>query len=163
MKIRRVLIPLDLSEASLQALDYAIDLAKAFRPEFIVLFVIQPVQLLEADSATYTVPALSVFEEQRRQARGELAAVVARAKKRGVRVRSVIEEGSPYGVILDAAKSRKADLIVMSTHGRTGASRVLLGSVAEMVLRHAPCPVLTVRSGAIRRESARKPRTARRE
>jgi nucleotide-binding universal stress UspA family protein len=104
----------------------------------------------------YSAPVspVKLLEEQRRAAKAELADLAARLAKRGVKVRTLLREGTPHRAIVDAAKQPGTDLIVMGTHGRTGMSRLLLGSVAELVIRHAPCPVLTVRGG-----KPRKPRT----
>jgi universal stress protein A len=158
MKVRRVLVPVDLSSGSLRALDYAIDFGKVFEPQFVVLFVLEPMQFAVDGQVQGTLP-VRVAQERRRRARAELAAVTQPIAARGIRVRGVVEEGSPHGAIIDAAKRLKADLIIMGTHGRTGMTRALFGSVAEMVTRHATCPVLTVRPDAIpkRRGGARRP------
>ncbi len=68
-----------------------------------------------------------------------------KAKQAGVRVRSLLLEGLPHERIAQAARSKKADVVVVGTHGRTGFSRFFLGSVASRVLAVSPCPVLTVR------------------
>ena len=69
-----------------------------------------------------------------------------RARKAGVRVTTILLDGAPHEQIPRAVRRTRADLLVIGTHGRTGLTKVLLGSVAERVLRLAPCPVLTVRS-----------------
>ena len=71
--------------------------------------------------------------------------MVARAQKAKARVKAVLLEGVPYDRIARVARSKRADLIVMGTHGRSGLSKFFLGSVAERVIALAPCPVLTVR------------------
>jgi nucleotide-binding universal stress UspA family protein len=144
MKIKRVLVPIDFSEESLQALDYAIDIGEGFEPEFVVLHALEQLQFAEMGHM-YGAGAQTLIDEQRRAARTELTALGERLKKRPVRCRTVLLQGTTYRAIVDAAKRLKADLIVMGTHGRTGMSRLLLGSVAELVVRHAECPVLTVR------------------
>lgn len=148
MKLKRVIVPVDFSEHALHALDYAIELCQSFNPEFVILFALEQVQFADMGTVYGTPVAVQgVFDEQRRAARAELAKLVARPAKRGVRIRPVLEDGSPHRAIVDAAKRLRADLIVMGTHGRTGMARVLLGSVAETVVRHAHCPVLTIRLG----------------
>jgi nucleotide-binding universal stress UspA family protein len=72
------------------------------------------------------------------------------------KARYIIESGNPFEKILDVAEARKIDLIVLATHGRTGVKRLLIGNVAEKVVRHAPCPVLTVRSRRSKKNSGRK-------
>ena len=81
----------------------------------------------------------------RRSAQKRLATLLSKAKKAKVRARSILLWGVSYDQITRIARSRRADLIVMGTHGRTGVSRFFLGSVAERVIRLVPCPVLTVR------------------
>jgi len=81
----------------------------------------------------------------RRYGRKQLAALVARGRKAGVRARALLLEGIVSDRIVRAAKSQHADLIVIGTHGRTGIARFVLGSVANRVVSHAGCPVLTVR------------------
>jgi nucleotide-binding universal stress UspA family protein len=81
----------------------------------------------------------------RRDAQRRLSALLAKAKKAGVRARSILLEGVAYDQIARIARSRRADLMVMGTHGRTGVSRFFMGSVAERVIPLARCPVLTVR------------------
>jgi universal stress protein A len=82
----------------------------------------------------------------RRSAKRRLAATLARAKRERVRAQAIFAEGLPADEILRAARRARADLIVMGTHGRTGVSRVFMGSVAERVVRESRCPVLTVRA-----------------
>ena len=77
--------------------------------------------------------------------RKEMDKLLKTARAAGVKATSVIVEGSPFDRIVRAARTRRADLIVMGTHGRTGFSRLLLGSVASRVISASPCPVLTVR------------------
>jgi len=73
-----------------------------------------------------------------------------RATKRRIRARTLVAQGPPFVQIPRAAKRLRCDLIVLATHGRTGLRHALLGSVAENVVRHAPCPVLTVRAARIK-------------
>jgi nucleotide-binding universal stress UspA family protein len=91
------------------------------------------------------VQVQTVHEAQRRWATAQLAERVARAEAGGVAARSVLPVGVPHREIVKAAEKERADLLVIGTHGRTGLDRVLLGSIAERVVRLAPCPVLTVR------------------
>jgi nucleotide-binding universal stress UspA family protein len=158
--IERVLIPVDFSDTSLQALDYAIQLAEPFEPEFLVLFVVEPVYLAAPFDLYGSVNLGRLLDEQRRIGCRQLERLVRNLRKRQLRARSLIQTGSPHQAIVDSAKRIKADLIVMATHGRSGLPHVLLGSVAERVVRNAPCPVLTVnrstRPVSSRRTSARK-------
>ena len=165
MPIKRILVPVDFSAPSLQALEYAIEFGKPFKAQLVVLFVVDltvaiaPMDMYGAGAETAMVQA-----EQQRGGREQLARLSADLKKRRLAFRSVLQMGSPSPVIVDTAKKLKADLIVMGTHGRTGLSHVLLGSVAERVVRTASCAVLTVRGYQPPRRAARRttPRKARR-
>ncbi|MBI4517411.1 MAG: universal stress protein [Deltaproteobacteria bacterium] len=157
--IKRILVPVDFSDTALQALDYAIEFGKPFRPELVVLFVVEPVYY--ATPADLYGPAANLsmlLDEQRRIGKEQLLRLAAELEKRGVNARTVLQTGTPFQVIVDTAERLKADLIVMATHGRTGLSHVLLGSVAERVVRSAACPVVTVRGY---KPAKRKPRTKR--
>ncbi|HSU42115.1 MAG TPA: universal stress protein [Polyangiaceae bacterium] len=145
--IRHILVPSDFSEPSRAALEYAADLGRAFDATVDVLHVweapafIPPASLLDAGVAD-----LSLVEIFRKNAEDGLSQFVEDAKKRGVAVRaSFTELGAPARVITEFARKREYDLIVVGTHGRTGLSHALIGSVAERVVRHASCPVLAVR------------------
>src|SRR5207245_9738191 len=81
----------------------------------------------------------------RAQGEKQLDRLIAEAKKAGVRVKGLLLEGVPHEQIARAARSKRADLIVIGTHGRTGLAKFFLGSVAGRVVSIAPCPVLTVR------------------
>lgn len=145
--IRKILVPSDFSEPSRAALDYAAELAAPLGASIDVLHVwepptfIPPVSLPEAGVAD-----VSLIELFRKNAENALVQFVQEAKKRGLALHaSFAEVGPPGHTIAEFARKREYDLIVMGTHGRTGLSRVFMGSVAERVVRHASCPVLTVR------------------
>ena len=154
--IKRILVPVDFSNTSLQALDYAVEFGKPFRAEIVVLFVVEPIYFTApADLYAPTANTGILLDEQRRIGREQLARLAADLKKRRVDARTILQTGTAHQTITDLAKRLKADLIIMATHGRTGLSHVVLGSVAERVVRHAHCPVLTVR-GAKRRKAAKR-------
>lgn len=144
-RFRRILHPSDFSPASRPAFEQALELAEADRAELLVVHVLGPV--VAGGGEGYVPPRL--YEELEASARAyaqkELDGLTAKAKKAGVRARSLLLTGIPHEQIARAAESRRADLIVIGTHGRTGLARLLLGSVAARVLAIAPCPVLTVR------------------
>ncbi|OGL20089.1 MAG: hypothetical protein A3G97_10905 [Candidatus Rokubacteria bacterium RIFCSPLOWO2_12_FULL_69_21] len=143
--VRRILHPTDFSRASGAAFLKAVALAKESRAELLLVHVLLPTTPFIGDG--YISP--KTYEEleasARRGAQRELAKVVARAQKAKARVKAVLLEGVPYDRIARVARSKRADLIVMGTHGRSGLSKFFLGSVAERVIALAPCPVLTVR------------------
>ena len=107
----------------------------------IVMHVIEPVKMGFAEFNTYVGP-----EEDKGRALEMLRAIKSPAPTVTLEYRLL--EGDPAGVITETAAETDADLIVMGTHGRTGFTRLIMGSVAEEVLRRAPCPVLTVRGAA---------------
>jgi nucleotide-binding universal stress UspA family protein len=143
--VRRILHPTDFSRASGAAFLKAVALAKESRAELLLVHVLLPPTPFIGDG--YVSP--KTYEEleaaARRSAQRELAKVAARAQKAKARVKAVLVEGVPYDRIARVARSKRADLIVMGTHGRSGLSKFFLGSVAERVIALAPCPVLTIR------------------
>lgn len=146
MILKRILVPVDFSSGSLEALDYAVELAKPFDAELLVLFVVEPVYYATpADLYGPSANLAMLLEEQQRFGREQLAALKARLAKEKIDCATVLQTGSPYQQIADLAKRRRVDLIIMATHGRTGLSHLFMGSVAERVVRSASCPVLTVR------------------
>jgi nucleotide-binding universal stress UspA family protein len=145
----QILVPVDFSTSSRAALDYASELSKKLGATLDVLHVWQAPAFVPLGSGVVSpgVGEASLIEMVRKNAEEGLDAFVEEAQKRGVAVRSSRTIGGPAAfAIVDAAKEGNYDLIVIGTHGRTGLPRVLLGSVAETVVRHAHCPVLTVRS-----------------
>jgi nucleotide-binding universal stress UspA family protein len=142
---RRILHPTDFSRASAPALRRAVALARACRAPLVLLHVMTPPSPFIGEG---TLPSsyADLLILARRSSKRRLAAVLGRVRRTGVRVQAILAEGLPAGEILRAARRMRADLIVMGTHGRTGVSRVFMGSVAERVVRESRCPVLTVRA-----------------
>ncbi len=144
-RIRRVLHPTDFSRASSGAFKRAVEMARANRAELLLVHVMTPAIPMMGDG--YVSPQL--YEDMEAAARSysqkHLNALVAKARKAGARVKALLLEGVPHERIAQAARSRKADLVVIGTHGRTGFAKLFLGSVASRVLTISPCPVLTVR------------------
>jgi nucleotide-binding universal stress UspA family protein len=145
-RIRRILHATDYSKASGRALSEAIDLAKQNKAELLLVHVIVPVAPYVAGDQ-YTGPELYVQLEQasKRDAEAGMKKLMAKVKKAKVKAKSLLLKGSSHDQIVAAAKRQKADLIVIGTHGRTGISKLFLGSVAGRVIATAHCPVLTVR------------------
>jgi nucleotide-binding universal stress UspA family protein len=143
-RLRRILHPTDFSSASSGAYRQAVELAKANRAELLLVHVLAPL-VLPTDG--YVAP--KVYDEMNAAAQADgrkhLDALMKKAKQAGARVRGLLLEGLPHERIAHAARSQKADVVVVGTHGRTGFSRFFLGSVASRVLAVSPCPVLTVR------------------
>jgi len=145
-RIRTILHPTDFSRASAPAFKRAVQMAKDNRAQLLILHVLAPASpMLMTDG--YVPP--KVYDDMEAAARAEaqkqLRRLVEKAKHSGVRVKPILLEGIAHERIIQAARSRKADLVVIGTHGRTGFARFFLGSVASRVLAISPCPVLTVR------------------
>ena len=142
--IRRILHPSDFSRASRPAFAKAMELAKQSRAQVIVAHVLAPIMPV-ADG--YMAPRAYTQMEaaSRKYGKKQLDTLVARARRAGVRARGLLLEGVVSDRIVRAAGAQRADVIVMGTHGRTGLARFFLGSVANRVVGHAGCPVLTVR------------------
>jgi nucleotide-binding universal stress UspA family protein len=144
-RIRRILHASDFSRASKAAFAQAIQLARTNRAELTVVHVFSPVVQYMGEG--YALPQVyeQLLASTQAQARKQLDKLLARAKREGVRAKSVLVEGVPHDRIVRAARSTRADLLVLGTHGHTGLARFFLGSVAARVVATAPCPVLTVR------------------
>lgn len=144
---RRILHATDFSGASRPALARAIDLAHRNHAALRVVHALPPLTLAVGGDVAFVPPKTydGIERRARQHAQKRLAALVGRARKAGVRTTALLLDGAPHEQILRAARRMRADLIVIGTHGRTGVAKVFLGSVAERLVRLAPCPVLTVR------------------
>ncbi len=139
---RRIMVMLDGSEFGERALPYAIELAQKFSAEIELIRVVQPIILMSDFGATTYQNLVSMEEEE---ATTYLRARQHKLQQEGIRVHYKLLEGSTADAIIDQAIKNEVDLIVMSTHGRSGLSRWIYGSVATKVLERAPCPVFLVR------------------
>jgi nucleotide-binding universal stress UspA family protein len=146
ISIRRVLCPVDFSRFSHHALEQAVTLAREFGADLTVLHAsaVQPVTSLTPIGAPIALEPARLTREVRQAVADELGDFTREVDTGGLSIVTNIAEQDPVDAILAAAQNWPADLIVMGTHGRSGFERLLLGSVAEKVLRKAPCPVLTV-------------------
>ena len=141
----RILVPVDFSDCSVEGLNYAIQFADRFAATIFVLAVVNLGYSYSADGLPmYDFSALE--EAARRQAEQDMAGFVRRVNFGGVRFETAIDVGSPVDRICAFAERHQTDLIISSTHGRTGLQHVLMGSTAEQMLRRAQCPVLIVPS-----------------
>ncbi len=145
--IRTILYATDFSRTSNRAFAAAVRAAKANQARLLVVHVLAPVAPIIGDDYVSSPEAYVEIERNvRATAQRHLRRLVARARQAGVRAGGLLLEGTPDRQIVRAAKSKRADLVVMGTHGRTGLARLFLGSVAERVIGNAPCPVLAVRT-----------------
>ncbi len=144
LSLNRILLPTDFSPASVQARNYACSIAGPLDAELHVLHVLSYPHLPSGPTDSWFVP-----EEQRvpvvvHDAELQLEAEMADSLIKGSRIVKAIRYGEPSHEILAYAKEHEIELIVQGTHGRTGLSHVLIGSVAEKIVQRAECPVLTV-------------------
>ncbi len=146
---RRILVPHDFSTAATAALEVAADLAALHRGTLTVVHAIAPVYPVSTFAGAGEMPVWVPPDDLRADARTRLDAEVARVvRKRVKNVTCRVVIGDPHHCILQAA--RAADSIVMATLGRTGLAHLVIGSVAEKIVRHSPVPVLTLRPSASR-------------
>lgn len=139
---RRILLPTDGSVNAEKAVAHGVELAGAIGAEVIALYVIDT-------SSFVSLPETFIWENMRdllvEEGKKALKLVEKSAKKRKVKVRTAIKEGSPSKEIVNTADEEKADLIIMGTAGRTGLDKFFLGSISEKVLRSAQCPVMVIK------------------
>jgi universal stress protein A len=141
METHTILVPTDFSTYAEHAWQEALAIATRDKAQVLLLHVLPPLPIPWADEWSLPRPQ---FEDQiQRDAEQQLQTIAA---QHPVPIETLVVWGSPAAVICDVAKARQCDLIVMSTHGRTGLAHVFIGSVAERVVRYAPCAVLIVRA-----------------
>jgi universal stress protein A len=146
MKIRSILLPTDFSECATYALSYACDFARESGASIICVHVIEPVvPTVGYSGVTEPLPIADISEQLEESATRELPKIARHDECSGLAVEEVIAHGDAASEIVRVAGERKVDLIVIASHGRTGLGRMLFGSTAEQVVRHAPCPVLVVK------------------
>ncbi len=137
----KILIPTDGSDYTKEAIKKGLELAKVLDAEVTALYVVDQTSFINFPMDSTIVSVYSLLEKEGKDA---VDYVMAEGAKLGLKVNMRIEEGSPSRKVIEASKA--FDLIVMGTLGRTGVSKLLLGSVAEKVVRFAECPVLVVRA-----------------
>lgn len=142
--VRRVLWATDFSPASEGAWPYAITLATLFAAELVLLHIVRPADLAGTSDSPVPPPA-HWMEQYLGPLEHELERRQRDVEAEGLRARRKVLVGAPAELIVEEAGKEQADLIVTGTHGRTGLAHVLVGSVAQAVIRKAPCPVLAVR------------------
>ena len=144
MTIRKILVPTDFSAHSKEGQGWAAELARRYEASLTLVHVYQPISYALPEG--YVLPSanlLADLEVNLGRALDQAKAELERTS--GLRVDTALMQGVPFAEIIRFAREGSYDLIVLSTHGRTGLRHALLGSVAEKVVRKAPCPVLTVR------------------
>ena len=144
MEIKKILCATDFSEGSLNSLPYAVDLAKRYGAKLYLIHVIYDV----GRTSGWYVPHVSLdemYKDMTKDAKAQLEKSFVDEMRGFKDIEHVVLTGIPYQEISRFAEEKKIDLIVIGTQGRTGLDRMLFGSTAEQVVRHSPCPVMTVR------------------
>lgn len=140
-RLKKILVPVDFSDCSRKALQYALPFARQFDASVVLLHVIEPyIPVPEMTTVNFDVIRKQMLAGSEKELKALQRTIPA-----DVVSEAVISEGNSYVEIVRAAKERGVDLIILSTHGRTGLAHVFVGSTAERVVRHAGCPVLIVR------------------
>jgi len=142
--LQRILVPIDFSDHSKKALQYAIPFAEQFKASIDLIYVVEPA-IYPADFSFGQVGFPAVEDELRQRGAEELEALIKREIGARVNARSSVRTGKAAYEIEQYAREESVDLIIIATHGHSGMEHVLFGSTAEKVVRHAPCPVLVVR------------------
>ena len=141
---QRIVVATDFSDSSEAAWALAQRVAAAHHSEVVLVHVFVPP--LVYGEPTAGVGAAEIYEKSERWVEETLSTWAGSARAQGISVRTLVRTGTAHEEIAALATEERADVLVMGTHGRTGLARVLIGSVAERVIRFAPCPVLTVRT-----------------
>ena len=146
MDVRSILVPTDFSECARHAVPVAAEFARLLGARVVCLHVVEPVvQPIGWTPAAEPMPAPELGERLEEAAARDLPAFSESEEFAGLEVEHVLARGEPAAEIVRVAEERGAGLIVISSHGRTGLGRILFGSTAESVVRHARCPVLVVK------------------
>ena len=140
-RIKKILAPTDMSELSEAGVRYALDLARGVGAEVTVYHVLSTDELMQQDLAGPLSHILEKYEQALQKFLDEHFSGILPL----VKIRTKVEIGAPDDNIVREADKEGMDMVVLSTHGRTGLSHILVGSVTERVVRHAPCPVLSIR------------------
>ena len=141
----RIVVPTDFSECAEGAWALAKRVAGSLGAELVLAHVlVEPIVYGDASMAADTTRQL--FEQGRKWVEDEIEKWASAARVQGITVRTIVRTGSAQEEIVNLATDERAELIIIGTHGRTGLNRLLLGSIADRVIRFSPCPVLTVRT-----------------
>ena len=146
MDVRSILVPTDFSQCARHAVPAAAEMARLLGARVLCLHVVEPVvQPVGWTPLAEPLPAAEMGEQLEESAARDLPAFSRSEEFEGLDVEDVVARGEPAAEIVRVAEERSAGLIVISSHGRTGLGRILFGSTAESVVRHARCPVLVVK------------------
>jgi len=144
IEIRQILCPVDFSDYSRRALDHAFAIARWYTSTVTVLHVFSSAPVAAVGPGPVVLEPIVLTPVDRDQLLADVKAFAEMERAPAITINAVVREGNTAGEILEHAANMKADLLVIGTHGRSGFERLILGSVAEKVLRKASCPVMTV-------------------
>lgn len=145
ISLKKILVPIDFSGYSKNALKYAVPFAKQFNAEILLLYVVEPT-IYPADFSFGQIGLPGIEEEMRKRGTEELVKLANDEISDIVKSRTRVETGKAFTEINRVAKEEEIDLIIIATHGHTGIEHAIFGSTAEKVVRKAPCPVLSIRT-----------------
>jgi nucleotide-binding universal stress UspA family protein len=145
ISLRKILVPIDFSEYSKKALQYAVPFARQFSAKIYLLYVVEPT-VYPADFSFGQIGMPNVENELRVKGEQELQELITNEIKGAVPSEALVKVGLPFVEVVSFAKEQAIELIIVATHGHTGVEHVLFGSTAEKIVRKAPCPVLVVRA-----------------
>ncbi len=140
INLKKILCPIDYSDCSKEALKYAVSYAIKNKAKLYLLHVI--------DTSVYDESLDTMVDEIIKQHKTRLLECVPEETRNDMKIEALVVQEIPFAGIINVAEKNKIDMIVMGTHGRTGIAHILIGSVAEKVVRKAPCSVLTVRQSS---------------
>ncbi|PJA95424.1 MAG: universal stress protein [Ignavibacteriales bacterium CG_4_9_14_3_um_filter_34_10] len=143
-EIKKILVPIDFSDYSKNALRYAVEFAEIFKAKIFLVYVIEPM-IYPTDFSIGQVAIPAVENDLSARAEDELNNLVKTEISGRIESQIIIKSGKPFIEIIETATELDIDLIIIATHGHTGVEHLLFGSTAEKVVRKAPCPVLTLR------------------
>ena len=145
IELKKILCPTDFSDSSSNALLYAVSLAEEYEAKLFLLHVIEDISNAAYFDMLTAPPLDDMYGEMEKQAWNHLNAAIPEKKREIIKWEPLVHRGMPALEIVHAAEELGVGLIVLGTHGRSGLKHIIFGSVAEKVVRMAPCPVLTVR------------------
>ncbi len=147
VSLKRILVPIDFSEPSKNALKYAARLAEEYKSELILVYVVEPV-VYPADLGFGQATIPNIEPDLAKRGKAGLEQLVKDSVSKEITAQTMVRTGRPFVEILTTAKDEHADLIVIATHGHSGVEHLIFGSTAEKVVKRARCPVLMVREAA---------------
>ncbi len=145
--MKKILVPVDFSDTSDNAFDFAVQLAQKTNAELQLIHVIDVVDMVGMSPMGSGVSAVwldNYVQESITKAKGKISTLLKQAPK-GIRIDTTVEVGNVMGTIRDAIKDNEVDLVVMGTKGASGMREVLIGSNAEKVVRYARCPIISIK------------------